>query len=102
MAELGIWLLVAISFCVVCVAAWLFLKLFLRLIFLIIALSFFIAFLYHYALLPESLAKRVEEVLEQSQEIISWNFDKKEFHKKPKTKKRADYARSDSLDVIFC
>ena len=102
MVEIGMWMLAAILFCVVCVAAWLFLKLFLRLIFLVIAVSFFIAFLYQYSLLPESLAKRVEEVIFQSQEIINQRFDKKELQKKPKAKKRAEYAQSNSYDVVFC
>lgn len=103
MIEFGAWALAAVFFAVVCVIVWFFLKLFFRLALVVIAVSFFLAFLYHYSLLPESISLQVEEVIFKAQEFWQEHSQKKPPKKKLKeAKRRAELAQTDGCDVVFC
>ena len=103
MIDIAAWTLAAIFLAVVCVLVWFFLKLFFRLALVVIAISFFIAFLYHYSLLPESWAKQVEAVILRTQEIMKTQFEKKlHSHKTKAVQKSANFTQQESCDVIFC
>jgi hypothetical protein len=101
--EVGAWALAAVFFAVVCVVVWFFLKLFFRLALVVIAVSFFIAFLYQYSLLPEPFSKQVEEVISKAKDIIQERVEEKVSPKKKKeSQRRAEYTHADACDFVFC
>lgn len=103
MTEVLIWALAAIFFAVACVVIWFFLKLFFRLALVVVAVLFLIAFLHHYALLPESLSKHVEELLIKGQEIMQERVEeKKPQQKKKEAHRRAEHRVADTCDFVFC
>lgn len=103
MTEVVIWALAAIFFAVACVAVWFFLKLFFRLALVIVAVLFLIAFLHHYALLPESLSKRVEELIIKGQEMMQERVEQtKPQQKKKESHTQAEHRRTDTCDIVFC
>jgi fatty acid desaturase len=103
MVEIAVWALAAILLAVACVVTWFFLKLFFRLILVVIAISFFIAFLYHFSLLPESFSQQVDAAILKVQEIVKIGFEKKpKANKTKKMQKQADCTSSDPCEVVFC